>query len=301
MPRSFKSCCKVWLPLVAALLVVTAPTTAQPASEPSPLAIFGVPLGATVADVEAMARSRGYHAQARPQYCTSGEYCTLRANVENFPGTEFLAQLNGIIRDATREESFNFYFTGPPNASRVWAAGLDQKFGDWFRPSTAAPLVGDALATVRSRFGPASWEEGTITDMSNRGSGLEMVWYWDAQGRLIKPPALPRNRWPRAAAEAWNNCNVAFSKAKVTPGYGYSSVQNMVATNPEPFLLARSGNCAHAARVEIGQTRGQMHTLYIRVIDFQAGHDALFHTTKLVAEKRADANRARSEANRPDF
>lgn len=248
-----------------------------------------------------MARSRGYRAQARPQYCTSGEYCTLRANVENFPGTEFLAQLNGVVRDEKREESFNFYFTGPPNASRVWSAGLDQTFGDWFRPSAAAPLVGDALAAVRARFGPTSYEEGTIADMSNQGSGLEMVWYWDAQGRLIKPPAMPRNRWPRAAAEAWNNCSNALHKAKVTPGFGYSGVQNMVATDPTPFLLARRGNCARAARVEIGQTRGQMHKLYIRVVDFQAGHDALFHTTKLIAEQRAAANRTRSATNRPDF
>lgn len=290
---------KAPLSILAATFAIGSPAVA--ADAPSPLAILGVPVGATVADVEAMARSRGYRAQARPQYCTSGEYCTLRANVENFPGTEFLAQLNGVVRDATREESFNFYFTGPPNASRVWSAGLDQKFGDWFRPSAAAPLVGDALAAVRARFGPTSYEEGTITDMSTRGSGVEMVWFWDAQGRLIKPPSLPRYRWPRPAAEAWNNCNVALAKAKVTPGFGYSSVQNMVATDPTPFQLARSGKCARAARVEIGQTRGQMHTLYIRVIDFQAGYDALFHTTKLVAEKRAAANRTRSETNRPDF
>lgn len=286
-----------------ALALAASPAAAQrnPATEPSPLAIFGVPLGGTLADVEAMAQSRGYRPHARPQYCNSGEYCLWRANVENFPGTEFLADLQGFVKDDQRVESFRFYFTAPPNEPRIWSAGLDQRFGDWFRPSAAAPLARDTLAAIRSRFGASSYEEGTLADTSNRGSGMEMIWFWDSAGRLIRPPAMARHVWPRAAAEAWNNCQTAMAQAKVTPGDGLGGIHNIVATNPKPLVLARSGNCARGVRVEIGQTRGHMHRLHIRMIDFKAGHDALFHTTKLVNERRAASNQARSATNRPDF
>lgn len=272
----------------------------QPGQSPS-LNILGVPIGATVAEVEAMARSRGLRPQSRAQYCTSGEFCTLRANVENFAGTEFLAELNGYVRDADRQESFLFYFTGAPNETRVWSAGLDQRFGDWSRPSKAAPMANDALAAIRARFGPTTHEEGTIANMSNQGSGMTMMWYWDSNGRLIRPPALARHLWPRSAVDQWNNCSSAYAKAKTAPGHGYSSVHNLVATDPTPFVLARNGKCARAARVEFGQTRGHMHKLHIRVVDFQAGHDALFHTTRLVSERRGTANATRSATNKPDF
>ena len=290
----------MWLRLAALAIGAAALSGAAPGDKK--IELLGIPIGADLASAESMLAARGYSRQTRPNYCDNGRFCEAPITIENLPGTRFVSALHGWRDQPGKEESFNFHMTAPPNEARVWAAGLEQRFGDWFQPSAAAPLASDILTEIRTRYGPSTYESGNLTDPSNRGSSLSMVWVWDSNGGLYRYPDVSRLRWPKALLETRDNCQVAFAKAAVPPGKGTGGgTGNAAAINPEPFLLARKGNCALMMEAELSQTRGKLHRLYIRIVDFRAGHDALFHTTRLVSEERGKADAQRSRSNRPDF
>lgn len=256
------------------------------------LAVFGVPVGASMAEVKAMGKARGYRMEARPGYCSDAELCTRLVNIENLPGTEFISSIRGHRKFADREESFRFAFTARPGDMRVWSAGSDQRFGDRYRPSAAAPLLNDVLAELRQRFGePAVLLDGGGQLMSGSRRPLHKIyWLWDDKGRPV--------RWTKAM---WNTCVHAIGMAAVPPGSGHSSQDNPVGTDPRPFLLARQGGCAAAVSVELGHQKGLVHGLQVRVVDFRAGHDAQYHTNQLLKKLRAESSAVRSRQNRPDF
>lgn len=279
----------------AALLLGAAPAARK-------IELLGIPIGADLASAQSILVARGYSRQTRPNYCDDGRYCESIITIENLPGTRFVSALHGRREQPEREENFNFYMTAPPNETRVWAAGLEQRFGKWFAPSAAAPLASDALAEVRSRYGPSTYESGNLTDPSSNGSSLALVWVWDSNGKLYRYPDVSRMHWPKALLETRDNCSEAFARSAVAPGGGSGhGTNNAAAIDPEPFLLARKGNCALMMEAELSQTRGKLHRLHIRIVDFRAGHDALFHTTRLVSAERGKADAQRSRTNRPDF
>ncbi len=277
--------------MVAILLAGACALQAQQKSGPS-LAVFGVPMGATAAEVEEAVANRGYRKVARPGYCSDGELCPRRVNIENLPGTEFLYSLRGYKETAGRKESLKFAFVGPGNDSRTWSGGSDQTFGDSFHPSGDAPLLNDVLAEMRQRFGQPSvmLDGGGRALETSRRPVHRIFWLWDADGRPLA--------WTRAMS---NTCAVAIHKASVGPGWGTTAGDNPVATDPAPFLLARQGNCAGAVRVELGHKDGVVYSLSVRVVDFRAGHDAQYRTTQLLTRLNAEADRQRSQQNRPDF
>ena len=96
-------------------------------------------------------------------------------------------------------------------------------------------------------------------------------------------------------------CYPAFGQTAVYPGWGAGGSGNMAATDPRPFQLARQGNCARAVRVNIGHVRGLAYNISIRMVDFKAGHDANYATTRHISALRAGANAERSARNKPDF
>lgn len=260
-------------------------TLAQVPREPP--AIFDVPLGGTEEQATAMARARGVLLQASPAYCLPNEYCLHRANIEALPGTEFLSNMWGGRRLADRTEHFAFAFTAPPNDHRIWSAGSDQTFGGTYRPSAAAPLLNDVLAELRRRFGePVMLFDGGGGRLPQGQLPGVIWWLWDSGGRPV-----PFNR----------DCAIALEWGKVGPGGSAAQSRNDAATDPRTFVSARRGNCALAIKATIGQERGLVNSLSVRMVDFQAGHDALFHTTRFVQERRAEANQTRSRQNRPDF
>ena len=279
----------------AAMLLGAAPAAKK-------IELLGIPIGADLSFAQSILVARGYSQQTRPNYCDNSRYCESAITIENLPGTRFVSALHGWREQPEREENFNFYMTAPPNETRIWAAGLEQRFGKWFAPSAAAPLASDALAEVRARYGPATYESGSLTNPTRNGSSLSLIWVWDSNGRLYRYPDISRLHWPKALLETRDNCSVAFAKAAVAPGNGSGQgTSNAAAINPEPFLLARKGNCALMMEAELSQSRGKLYRLQIRIVDFRAGHDALFHTTRLVSEERAKADAQRSRTNRPDF
>lgn len=274
----------------AVMSALTAPVALAQAVRESP-AIFNVPLGGTADQVYAMAEARGVRQQASPAYCLPDEYCLHHANIEALAGTEFLSNLWGGRRLADRTEHFSFAFTAPPNEHRIWSAGSDQTFGSSVNPSTAAPLLTDVFAQLRQRFGePVMMLDGSGGKLRPGQLPGQLWWLWDAQGRPIA--------WTK---HVYDTCTVAWGWAKVGPGASAFNSRNDAATDPRTFALARQGNCAIAIRAAIGHERGLVYSLSVRAVDFQAGHDALFHTSRFVQEKREEANKARSDRNRPDF
>lgn len=289
--------------MLRVLLAITLVGGVVPAlAADAPLAIWNIPMGATLEQTIAGVRVKGYAPQLRPKYCDEGKYCEQRITIENLPGTDYPSEMYGWRQQAGKKESFRFYFTAPPNEARTWSAGIDQKYGDWYAPSDAAPLAQDVLAEVRSRFGPASFEKGDLRDTSNRGSSLEMWWMLDDKGNGFRYPdqSVSASRWPQNIRDSWASCSVAFSKAQVPDGAFFAGYRPPTLSS-EPFLLARKGNCATIIQATLGQTRGKLYSLSIRIIDFKAGHDALVYTIKLVQQKRAASDDARSRNNRPDF
>jgi len=277
--------------LLAGLLAVPIGALAQDARPP--LAVFGAPLGGTIAQVEQMALSRGYRRQASAAYCRDGEICVRHANIEELPGTDFVNDIWGGRKLPDRTEGFNFRFVAPPNEARAWSIGSDQEFGDWYHPSSAAPLLTDVLAELQARFGmPAAQFGGGGAKLAAGGGqdqSRQLWWLWDDQGRPL--------HW---SDQMRATCYEALGSTAVSPGYMFGGITNAV-VNPKPFLLARQGNCAVAARAIYGQTRGLVYSLSIRIVDFRAGHDALFRTNQLLQDKRGQANQQRSTRNRPDF
>lgn len=266
------------------------PALAQDGKGPE-LAVFGVPLGGTAANIDAMAVQRGIIGPALESDCRTGRICRHRVNIENLPGTEFVTTMWGNRRLADRMESFSFAFTAPPNDPRIWSAGSDQTFGDRYNPSAAAPLLNDVLAELRQRFGePARMFAAGGAEVSRALPVGDIYWVWDAQGRRVP--------WTKVSRDT---CYHAISQAMVQSGNTVRADWNAAPVNPRPFLLARQGNCARVVRAEIGHARGLVHSLSVRMADFQAGHDAQFRTNQLLREKANDANRARSDRNRPDF
>lgn len=285
-----------------ALLAIGAALLTGAAPGNRPIELLGVPMGADLAATEVILGARGYARQGRPDYCDNGRFCEWPITIENLPGTRFVSAVHGWREQPDREENFNFHMTAPPNETRVWAAGLEQRFGKWFAPSPAAPLASDVLAEIRARYGPSTYESGDLVNPSSNGSTLSMRWVWDSNGGLYRYPDVARKQWPKALLASRDNCVTAFAKAAVPPGNGSGGGgSNAAAVRPEPFLLARQGNCALMMEAELSQTRGKLYRLYIRVVDFKAGHDALFHTTRLVTAERARADAQRSRENRPDF
>lgn len=276
-----------------ALLVFTAlasPVVAQSTAGPS-LAVFGVPIGATAADIERMAAQRGIAGPTLDGDCRTGRICSYRVIIENLPDTEFVSTMWGNRRLADRMESFSFAFTAPPNAPRIWSAGSDQTFGDRYTPSPAAPLLNDVLAELRQRFGePARMFAAGGGEISRNLPVGQIYWVWDAQGRSVP--------WTKMSRQT---CYLAISQAMVETGNTVRASWNAAPVNPRPFLLARQGNCARVVRAEIGHARGLVYSLSMRMADFQAGHDAQFRTNQLLREKPGEADSVRSTRNRPDF
>ncbi|MGR4889996.1 hypothetical protein ACIPPQ_03120 [Sphingopyxis sp. LARHCG72] len=263
------------------------PVSAQNSAGPS-LAVFGVPLGGTAADVERMVGQRGFGGFT--DHCQAARICRYRVNIENLQGTEFFSTSWGFRRLADRTEAFSFAFTAPPNEHRIWSAGSDQSFGDWFNVSASAPILPDVLAELRKRFGEPVRTQGLEARRANAGNHGQLWWLWDAEGRPV--------RWTR---ETHQTCYLAMGKASVETGLTLHVNSNAAPVDPQPFLRARQGNCAYAVRADIGHTRGLVYSLSIRAVDFKAGHDAQYRTNQLLREKRGEGDSARSNRNRPDF
>lgn len=259
------------------------------ASDTRQLAVFGVPLGATVADVQQMARSRGISGPIDERCNNLANLCGWRVNIENLPGTEFHSTISGQIRQGEREEAFAYAFMAPPNDHRIWSAGSESRYGKWFAPGSNAPLFTDVVAELTRRFGePAAVFSSGGGPVSRALPPGDLYWAWDAAGVPVRWTQLQRQ-----------TCYHAVGKSAVIPKA--ASNRNPVATDPEPFLLARRGNCAVMVRAQIGHEKGLVHYLQVHVLDFKTGHDALFRTTQLVRQQRAKANSERSITNRPDF
>jgi hypothetical protein len=281
--------------LVLALLASSTVALAQ--DSPRTYAVFDVPLKGSLANIDRMTAQRGYRQQARATICQEREVCKNISNLENIPGTDFLNQVWGWRAFPDRKESYRFVFTAPPKEGRIWSAGLDQEFGKWTQPSPAAPLLRDVVQELTARYGqPAATFGDGGRQLRSGEQPWQYWWIWDARGNPVP--------WGPQVRDAWHQrspCYAALAKAATYPGTGLSGSGNASVTDPAPFRLARQGNCAVAVRVELGQTRGLVHKLSIRMVDFQGGHDALFSTTRHISALRSSANRDRSERNRPDF
>lgn len=259
--------------------------------------VFEVPLGGSIEQVEQMGATRGYTSQARSTACQESELCKSEANLENLPGTNFLNHAWGWRIFPDRRESFRFVFTAPPNESRVWSAGSDLEFGTWMQPSAAAPLLRDVLQELNGRYGRpgAAFGDGGA-QLRPGAQPAEYWWVWDSNRNPVTwGPGNP------ATSAIRRTCYTALLQTASYPGRSLTGSGNATVTNPKPFLLARQGNCAVAVRVEIGQTRGLVHRISIRMVDFKTGHDALYATTRHISRMRSDANQRRSQSNRPDF
>lgn len=284
-------------PAGVAMLLLATSVVAAAQNTPPTYAIFDVPLKGLLADIDRMAAQRGYRQQARPTHCEDRELCKNISNLENISGTDFVNQVWGWRSFPDRQESFRFVFTAPPNEGRIWSAGMDQEFGTWSQPSSAAPLLRDVVQELIGRYGPPAATFGDGGRQLQPGEQPWQYWWiWDARGSPVS--------WGPQRRGAWNvrsPCYTALAQTATYPGRALSGSGNASVTSPAPFRLAREGNCAVAVRAEIGQTRRLVHKLSIRMVDFQAGHDALFATTRHISTLRGSANRDRSERNRPDF
>lgn len=275
---------------VAALIAQATPAIAKKLD--SPPEIFGVPLGADIAAVEAMAGTRGVVDYSRPNYCDEGTLCLERFNIENLPETDFLSALKSHRKTPEKRESFSYAFTGPANVPQVWSAGSDQEFGTSSQPSSAAPLLSDVVAELRNRFGAPAIELAHGGSLPSRNLPMgEMWWVWDSSGNPVA--------W---SDQVRRTCYSAMLKANVAGGKYITYENNPVATDPQPFLLARQGNCATMVRAVINyDRRGLVYNLSVKAVDFKRGHDAQFYTNAFVAQQRAAQNSQRSARNKPDF
>ncbi len=283
---------------LAAILVLLGSDAGITQETPPPFAVFEVPLGGTMADIDRMAAKRGYRPLSRPGYCPGQELCRNVSNLENLPKTDFINQIWGWRETADRKESFRFVFTAGPNEHRIWSAGSDQEFGKWFGPSAAAPLARDVLAALFDRYGrPAiTYGPGGAILEGRSEQPVEYWWLWDAKGNPASWGPLKRGN-----THLRSPCYGALLQAATTPGSGITGTGNASVTSPNTFRAAREGNCAVALRAEVYQAKGLVHKLSIRMVDFQRGHDANYATTRHISALRVGANAERSERNRPDF
>ncbi len=278
--------------LTATALLVTSslPVLAQGVTAPR-LAIFGVPLGASDAEIDQMARTRAFTGPMLSNVCRDGQVCSWKVNIENIPGTEFISTKWGHRTLPDRMEAFSFAFTAPPNEHRIWSAGSDQTFGDQYNVSAAAPMLSDVLAELRQRFGEPVRVNGLGRGGAELGWDAKLWWLWDANGHALRS-------W---TTQTTNTCHAAIGMASVEPGTGALANRNVAPVEPRAFLLARQGNCARAVEVGIAHRQGHVYKLKVRVIDFQAGHDSQFYTNRFLNEQRRALDAQRSSRNRPDF
>lgn len=287
---SYACMSKLTLILSALIGGVALPVLAQSTSAPQ-LAIFGVPLGASDAEIDQMAQQRGFAGPMLGNVCRDGQVCSWKVNIENIPGTEFISTKWGYRKFPDRMEAFSFAFTAPPNEHRVWSAASDQTFGDQYNVSAAAPNLSDVLAELRQRFGEPVRVDGLGRGRAEVGWDAKLWWLWDANDRALRS-------W---TTQTTNTCHAAIGMASVEPGTGALANRNVAPVEPRAFLLARQGNCARAVEVGIAHRQGRVYKLKVRVIDFQAGHDSQFYTNRFLNEQRRALDAQRSSQNRPDF
>lgn len=211
------------LTLLASAMIgmLALPALAQSTSVPQ-LAIFGVPLGASDAEIDRMAQQRGFTGPMLGNVCRDGQVCSWKVNIENIPGTEFISTKWGHRTLPDRTEAFSFAFTAPPNEHRIWSAGSDQTFGDQHNVSAAAPNLSDVLAELRQRFGEPVRVDGLGRGRAEVGWDTKLWWLWDANGRALRS-------W---TTQTTNTCHAAIGMASVDPGNSALANRNVAPVEP---------------------------------------------------------------------
>lgn len=244
------------LVLTAAVLSASLVTSSQArAQNAPPLAVFDVPLGATLDQVRNLAAARNHPARNYDQRLVS---------IDNLPGTDHVSVASSWAGFEGRIENFAFHFTGPPGEGRAWMGGTIQAFGRTTAPSTQAPLTRDVIAALLARYGPPSLDGGS-----------QYYWFWDINGRPMP-------------ARVNDICYLAMGKAQ---GEHRGLSTHSAIGNPEGFQMARRGGCAYGVRAEIFDNRGRTARLRTRVGDFKAGQNAWVLTSRHVAAISPEADR----------